>query len=248
MLKNNFRAIILAAGLGLRLNPLTKEIPKALMSVAGQPLIAHAINFLKGVGVSDIIVVGGFGFEKLQKTVKEIDSDIEVIKNSQFQKGNLLSLMTALPYINTSFLLSNVDHIYKVPIRKLVASQCRKITAFCDFDRKLGEDDMKVKIEGDRLLKISKTLNEFDGGYVGLTYCDKKYLPQYLSAVKEVQKKKGEMAVVEDVLDYLAQNTQLIKSSDISGCGWLEIDTPEELVRANDIVKDNSKDFSLWRQ
>ena len=57
------QAVLLAAGLGSRLGSLTEQIPKALISVGGQPLLAYAVRFARAAGARTITVVGGFGFD-----------------------------------------------------------------------------------------------------------------------------------------------------------------------------------------
>ena len=66
---SNLNVIILAAGIGKRMMSLTKNCPKPLLSVAGKPIIAHMIEFVRSVGAEKIIVVGGYYFQKLKKEI-----------------------------------------------------------------------------------------------------------------------------------------------------------------------------------
>ena len=58
------RAILLAAGMGTRLRPLTLDTPKSLIEVNGRPLLERQIEFLRERGVEEIIVVTGYLAEK----------------------------------------------------------------------------------------------------------------------------------------------------------------------------------------
>ena len=61
------KAIILAAGMGSRLKPLTDSMPKCMLEIAGKPLLHHQISTLRRAGVRNIIVVGGYLAECLWK-------------------------------------------------------------------------------------------------------------------------------------------------------------------------------------
>ena len=78
------KAIILAAGMGTRLRPLTNDRPKCLVELAGRPLLDHQITALNSVGVSNIHVVGGYMAEKLYR------NDITLHVNQEFETTNMV--------------------------------------------------------------------------------------------------------------------------------------------------------------
>jgi len=174
------QVVLLAAGLGSRLGALTKDIPKALISVAGKPLMFHALEFAARLRPTQILVVGGYGFPLVARALEQGRATnpalaglaIELIENTSFRDGNLVSLFAARPRVSEGFLLLNVDHIYRPSIATVVAPEVAEITAFIDTDRSLGADDMKVERRPDgRVHRIAKTLTMFDCGYVGMTAC-----------------------------------------------------------------------------
>lgn len=63
------KAVILCGGLGTRLGSLTKETPKPLLEVAGQPFIAHVLNRLTSAGINELVLAVGFQWRKLQAFV-----------------------------------------------------------------------------------------------------------------------------------------------------------------------------------
>jgi len=224
-------AVLLAAGLGSRLGSLTRDLPKALIPVGGKPLLAHALSFAGSMRPSRLIVVGGFGFPLVEAALARhrVDSPIELVENTNFRDGNLVSLLTARPLLTEGFLLMNVDHIYRPAIAKVVASDVDRVTAFIDTDRRLGDDDMKVERGADgRVVAIAKTLGKFDCGYVGMTRVPTSMLGRYFAEADRALAEEGRSIHVERILARLAQTEDAPACRDISGHGWLEVDTPDE--------------------
>ncbi len=232
-------AIILAAGTGSRLVNLTRELPKALVEVRGRPLIDYTLRFVESLDCERINVVGGFYFDKLQHHLERYKEKIRLFENTEFLNGSILSLMSALPSQEGSFLLLNVDHIYPLRLGKTFLkrkSELTQITAFVDFDRPLNEDDMKVALTKDQhVQKISKTLQEFDAGYIGMTYVPQEKLGVYKNAAHTIAEKHKE-AVVENLLQWLVENNQAPEIFNASGIRWLEVDNQWDLRNAERIL------------
>jgi choline kinase len=231
--------VLLAAGLGSRLGTLTSELPKALVEVAGAPLVLHALRFAARLAPAQIIVVGGFGFAQLATVLERARPlPINLIENPRFRDGNLLSLMAARPSINDDFLLLNVDHIYRPAIAEVVRPPPSDITAFVDTDRRLGPDDMKVERDAaGRVRRIAKTLTTFDAGYVGMTRVPRLALSRYFATADEVLAADGPATHVERILAHLADHDGPAACRDISGHGWLEVDTPDERTAAEESLR-----------
>jgi choline kinase len=233
--------MILAGGNGTRLKPYTNDKPKALVKVNDKELLGYVLDFINKPKVDRILVVTGYYHELTEKYVAEYHSGIkiDVIKSPHYTKGSITALVEFLDFIDDDFLLMNADHIYPHPMYEKIIKNNDNITAICDFDRMLGTDDMKIATGSDGYLeKISKTLDEYDGGYIGMTYVPRKKIQNYKEGVLETFKKHGDKAPVEWVLGCLAANGEKIAIGDCSHIGWIEIDTPEELKIAEDRLKD----------
>jgi choline kinase len=231
------QAIVMAAGMGIRLGSLTENKPKALIEVAGRTLIDRALEFARWAGASHRAVVGGFCYAELAAEVQRVDPAAVLRENADYRQGNLLSLQAGLPALQPGgFLLMNTDHIYPRAVAELVgrsAASAVEVTAFCDFDRTLGADDMKVELDGQRrVVAMSKQLARWDAGYVGMTFVPAARRGPYLEAVAATRQALGEKANVESVLVQLADAGARPAIADISGHGWYEVDEPHERDRA----------------
>ncbi len=225
------KILILAAGMGNRLGDMTNECPKALIDVGGEALIDRMLGFATHPAVSRIGVVGGFFSKMLKEHLG--GRDIDYYTNPHFKDGNIFTLQAATDFLDDSFLMMNVDHIYPKELLDHIVKNSSGITAMCDKDRKLVHDDMKVKLTDDgKLMKISKTLSEYDAGYIGMTYCASETLSQYKQAIEETINIYGRESCVEWILGHLAANDTEINICDTSGYRWSEVDTPDDLQQA----------------
>ena len=232
------KIVLLAAGLGSRLGALTARTPKALIRVGGRTLLAHALGFAARLAPSAVVVAGGFGHAGVADELAELRRPggaigplppITLVENPDFRRGNLLSLQAARPHLDDDFLILNVDHIFRPSIAPLVAVPVPDVTAFIDTDRTLGADDMKVSRDpAGRVGAIAKTLTTFDCGYVGMTRVPSAALTRYFAEADAALAADGSDIHVERVLARLATTASPPQCRDISGHGWLEVDTPSE--------------------
>jgi choline kinase len=236
------QAVLLAAGLGSRLGSLTTALPKALIPVGGSPLLAYAVKFAQAAGARDLTVVGGFCFDLVSAEVAARKLPVRLVENTAFRDGNLISLMTARPHLDPAreFLLMNIDHIYRPAIAKIAAAPADDVTAFIDTDRALGADDMKVERDAaGRVHKISKTLDKWDAGYVGMTKVPAAAQARYWAEADAALAEEGRAIHVERVLARLVARGEAgaPRCRDISGHGWLEVDLPEERAHAEEALR-----------
>lgn len=240
------QVIILAAGQGSRLLPLTQEIPKPLIKLNGLCLLQYSLEFVRSFSPFEVIVVCGDKKRLMKKYTLEIQNEfsykIKALTNPKITPGNIYSLKIALPFIKDDFLLMNADHIYyhQKIISKIKKSIKKKdFFAVCDFDRVLGKDDMKIKTTKDKqeIVKISKKLRNYNGGYIGISFCSESFLPKYQYLFNLAMRDSKENTAVESVLQFAANKRLFPKTCDISNLGWLEIDTLTDLKKAERILK-----------
>jgi len=239
------QVVILAAGLGSRLG---KGMPKALVEVAGKTMLEYQIEWIKNFSPDRVIVVAGYHFEEMKSLCKERFPYVTVVENKRFKEQNLYSLLSAEKFFDNDTLIMNVDHIYPDSFAKRVQpglSLIEKYAIFADTDRPLTDDDMKVYINSENLVEgISKKLTEWNAGYIGMTFIKKEFWSDYLKAAQKVGDTQKEKAVVEMVIQELVDRKiypEIINSDNVK---WYEIDTPEELVSAEEGLSRN-KTYSI---
>jgi choline kinase len=229
-------ALVMAAGFGSRMGDATKNTPKPLLKINDRAIIDYDISFLKNIGVDRIVVVGGYMFEELEREVGKIDKDVEVVKNDLYEKGNIFSLKCGLDRIESgSFMLYHADHIYRKDIAGKIKNQLKDdILIFTDNDRELTNDDMKVKLSNKQTLRrVSKKIDDFELGYVGITYCPEKCLDYYKKVLELVIDEKEDQAVSEDIMQHIADKGKIdIRIGNISGSRWHEVDDKDDYKKA----------------
>jgi choline kinase len=237
--------ILLAAGLGARLRPLTHKVPKALIICAGWPLLAYDIAFARRAVAPGgrIVVVGGY-HEDLVKEYLEVEApDITMVVNPDYEKANILSVAAGVRAVDGDFLLMNVDHIYPLAFADRFTSTSGDVVCATDFDRKLGADDMKISLDAERRVRrISKKLEEFDCGYIGMTLVRPEGVAAWRECFESVLATRPENGVAEEVVQALADSGRPASICDLSGLGWLEVDTLGELETAEEQLMED-QDF-----
>lgn len=111
-------AIILAAGMGTRLRPLTNDIPKCLVPVLGVPMVEQQIRFLHESGVRDIILVSGYKSEKLDYLIDKYG--VKIVANERFDTcNNIYSLYKVREFFGDSFIIEGDVYMSSNPFSSL---------------------------------------------------------------------------------------------------------------------------------
>lgn len=227
-------AIILAAGLGQRLAPLTEHIPKCLIDIGGKRLIEFCIDFAESLtGGGHITVVGGAHWQLLEEhhSKSKYRGRYSLTYNDKFSQGSIFSICCGLAASPLPSYILNADHLFS----PLSATKFRPLTqtdvqVFCDSSRDLGSDDMKVSVETKhitRVLAMSKRLESWDFGYVGITYIPKINAAAYVAACEEVKRFDPNASAEAGTVEYIKRGNGVVPVV-LPDIRWREIDTVED--------------------
>lgn len=234
------KVVILAAGKGKRLLPLTETIPKTLLEINGKTILEISIDTLLECGIKNIFIVAGYCANKTKEVVdkyKNKDTNIQVIDNKEYETtDNMYSAMLGLEKcIGENVMIMNGDTIVKKEVlQKLLNSEFSNMLIEMNPD---VEDGQKVFIKDNIIKMIDKVVPNAHGTAVNLVKLSKEdakiYFEHMKSIIKRSDRKKywWEQAINE-ILDKIN-----IKSIEIKKDSWLEIDNHKDLEEASYILR-----------
>ncbi len=228
------RAIILAAGKGSRMRPLTLEKPKGLLKIGDETIVGRQIRQLKDLGIneSNISIVIGHMANKFRDYFN--NTNLKFIENEDYAiTDNLYSFLLTEEFgKNTDLIVTNGDAIFgKELLKKTINSNgsCYPV----DLNQK-DEESLKVKIKENRVIKIlDKDSQKYDGLTTEIFKISKKDTELLYKTANQMSKKNLNQWFDQAIDKILSE--RYFKVVDVSDCYWEEVDTQEELkqVRRN---------------
>lgn len=233
------RAIILSAGRGGRLLPLTEHVPKCLLDIAGRSLLAWQLRALAAAGVRETVVVTGYGADLVDTEVRQHTPPgmrVRTLFNPFFQVAdNLASCWMARGELSGPCLILNGDTVVTAEIvRRLLAAPPAPVTVTIDRKDVYDEDDMKVAVMGDRLTGIGKKLatDDVSGESIGFLRFDADGSARFVAEIERwMRTPAGTQLWYLSAIHELAASGAEIRILSIEGLPWGEIDYPADLVR-----------------
>lgn len=238
------RAIILSAGQGKRLSPLTEQRPKCLLPFSGRTLLDWQIASLAQNGITDITVVTGFQAEAVETALLTHPHEgvrVRTLFNPFFEVAdNVGSCYLARDVMGLgAFVLLNGDTLFHPA---LMTEAIRKahgpITVTVDHKDRYDADDMKVFCQDGQLMAIGKTLpqDRSNAESIGMIYFSDEGATRFARALEEVlHDPAGLKRWYLSVIDMLAKDMPVFVA-DIAGQPWCEVDYPKDLAAASGLT------------
>jgi len=239
------KAIILSAGQGSRLGQATVDRPKCLIDFGGRSLLDRQLDTLAANAVEEAVVVTGFRDSLIEEALERRRARGEGPRTrtvfNPFYKvaDNTGSLYMARAELAGDTLVWNGDTMVSNSLMARVVGNDRPgICVTIDRKDEYDSDDMKVVEEGGRLRAIGKRLSEgVNAESIGLLAFRDGGAERFRSAIEAAMRSpEGTTIWYLRVIHHLAQQDELW-TLDIRGEEWGEVDFPEDVERARELVR-----------
>jgi choline kinase len=238
------RAIILAAGRGLRLQQADeRQLPKCLLQFGGMTLLERHLRMLKNAGIDDIVLTLGFRHERVAAELERLhwQPRPQIVLNPRFELGSVLTVHTAAEALTRGgdVLLMDADVLYDERIAKaLVAGEGPVNRVLIDRDFEAGDEPVKLCLSAGAPVELRKQLAadlQYDtiGESVGFFRFDETAARRLAALVAGyIERDCAHMPHEEAVRDLLRERSQVFEVADVTGAPWIEIDFPIDVIRA----------------
>lgn len=238
--------LVLAAGWGSRLAPLTDALPKTLLEVDGDRTILDvALGNLKAVGMEDVVVVTGFQSQVLEERKAALERrhglKLEMLFNPKaLEWNNCYSLWCAREYFGEGVLMANGDTVHPASVeRTLLESRGGSdLVIAVDESQPLAEEEMKVQVSDEGLLtRITKLMDPADaeGEYIGVTLIEP-HAGAALADALQATFERDPGLYYEDGFQELADRGGRVRIAPIGEVEWVEVDDHDDLAKAREVA------------
>ncbi len=222
------KAMILAAGLGSRLRPITDNLPKPLIDVGGVSLIERSINQLIGFGVSEFIINVSYLGDQIKESLQSIDAISKIIFiDEPFPYGTGGALVNAKSFLgNDPFILSTADIIFDLSFHQLPSTvKAAHLVAVKNPEHNQRGD---FSMEANSVF-INDGINDFT--YSGISILNPNILDAHLL-------RKYPFDLWNTILKPLIAKTMV--SAHFDNSLWIDVGTEDRLKLARKVLKDEN--------
>lgn len=231
-------AVILSAGQGRRLLPLTAEAPKCLLQIEGTTIVEWQVDQLLASGVEHVTVVVGFGADKVEHLLasRYTRDRVRTLYNPFYTvTDNLVSCWVARSLMTGDFVLLNGDTVFEpAVVQRVLQAPSQPVTLTTDCKPAYDADDMKVSLSGQQLVRVGKDLRpeQSHGESIGLLLFRGDGPRLFSEAVDQALRAPAALKHwYLSVVDGMAR-AGLVWAASVQGLEWAEIDCAADLEEA----------------
>ena len=239
------KTIILSAGQGRRLLPLTEETPKSVLPIGEKSALGWQLSALEDAGASEVVVATGFHAEKIQAVVGAHNDDGGMPVRTSFNPfyascDNLGTCWIVRHEMNEPFAIINGDTMFEAEVyrRLLDSDDSHPITLMTNTKPAYDSDDMKVIASTGELKRVGKKLQAEHVTHesIGMIRFNEAGAARFVQKIESLMQHESTLARwYLSAVDELAADT-LVGICDITGLGWCELDDKDDLAHANRVV------------
>ena len=239
------KGLVLAAGPGRRLHPLTETLPKTLLPLNdGRTILDLALANLRAAGIEEVVVVTGFAAERVEERAADLerlhDVRLELVFNERAEEwNNAYSLWLARDALAEGALLVNGDTAHPRSVEEsLLAARGPDVLLAVDREKPLGEEEMKILLSEDgTLARINKLIDPASaaGEYIGLALIEPAAAEPLTDALETTWRRDPSL-YYEDGFQELADRGGKIHVTGIGAVDWVEVDDHADLARARELA------------
>lgn len=227
------RAILLAAGMGTRLRPITNNTPKSLIKINGEPLIERQIKFLKEIGVDEIVVITGYLSDKFNYLKEKYD--ITLVRNEKYDKyNNIYSMYLVRNYLSDAYVIDADTYLTKNYLQKNLETS----TYFAGNKTVNTKEWMLVFNENNKVydIKVSSGKGYVMSGVSYWTKSDGEFLRNKLEQI--IKEDNWQNLYWDDIAKDNLKNMN-VHINKINCEDWFEIDSLEDLKQLEESISFN---------
>ncbi len=231
------RALILAAGVGHRLAPLTDRQPKCLLPVGGRSLLERMLDALAAVRVAEAVIVVGHCQDQIRRVAGSRFGRLPVryVENPEYTRDSIRSLWVCRNELDRDSIIMDADVLFPTSLlQRLVEGRDESALLIDPGFTDTGEE-VKVYARAGRVVALGKKVepppHDVVGEGVGFFKCAAAHGPALRECMEEVLRDQSHYHEYEDALDLLVRRVP-VGWVDVGGLPWTEIDFAEDLRRA----------------
>ncbi len=243
--------LVLAAGAGRRLRPYTDTLPKALVPVDGETTILDiALRNFAAVDLRDVAVVVGYAADAVVERKQALEDAygvrLTLVHNDKAEIwNNAYSLWTAREVMADGALLVNGDTVHPVTVEEtLLAARGAgedgpDMVLALDVAKKLAEEEMKVQLSDDGLLRrITKLMDPATahGEYIGATLIEGRAVPALADALEATFTRDPDLYYEDGYQEMVDRGLDIATAPLAADTQWVEVDDHVDLARAREIA------------